>query len=216
MTQKTCLCLAVAAVLSLAAATDAQAFFGSRGSSGSCGSSGGWGSGGGSGSRGGWGSGGSHGGGILSRIFNGSRGSHGSHGGYSSCGSNGGHASGGSAGGSAYYHGGGDYYTSTQPATTNFVVSQAPAVKTQLTLRVPAGAKVTLAGMPTKQSGEVRQFTTTKLATGQAWQNYHVVVEMDRNGQLVREERTITLTGGQPQELSIGMADVTTLAQATR
>ena len=217
MTQKTCLCLAVAAVLSLAVTSNAQAFLGSRGSHGSCGSSGGswggWGSGGGWGSNG---SGGSHGGGLLRRIFNGSHGSNGSHGGYSSCGSNGGHASGGSAGGSAYYHGGGEYYTSTRPAATNAVMAQAPAVKTQLTLRVPAGAKVTLAGVPTKQTGEVRQFTTTRLANGQAWENYQVVVETERNGQVVREERTITLTGGMPQDLSIGMADVTTLAQATR
>jgi uncharacterized protein (TIGR03000 family) len=217
MTKKICLCFAIAAMLSVVATSDAQAFWGSRGSWGSCGSSGG--NGGSSGSSGSWGSSGSHGG-ILSRIFNGSRGSHGSsgsHGGYSSCGSNGGHSysSAGSAGGAVYYSSGG-YHTSTQPSTTHAVAAQAPAVKTQLTLRVPAGAKVTLAGVQTKQTGEVRQFTTTRLANGQAWQNYQVVVEMDKNGKLVREERTITLTGGVPQELAIGVADVTTLAQATR
>jgi uncharacterized protein (TIGR03000 family) len=216
MTQKTCLCFAVAAVLSLAVTTDAQAFFGSRGSCGSSGGSwGGWGSGGGWGSNGSNGSSGSHGG-ILRRIFNGSHGSNGSHGGYSSCGSNGGYSSSGSAGGHAYSYGGGEYYTSVQPTATPIVtVAQTPAVKTQLTLRVPAGAKVSLAGVQTKQTGEVRQFTTTKLANGQAWENYQIVVEMDRDGKLVREERTITLTGGQPQELSL-MADVTTLAQVTR
>ena len=220
MTRKTCLCFAVAAIFALAVATDAQAFWGSRGGWGSGGSSGGSG-----GSGGSWGSGGSHGGGFLSRIFDGrgSRGSHGSNGGHSSCGSHGGHASGGSNGG--YASGGsnggyasyssGGHYASSQPTTT-FAVAPAPAVKTQLTLRVPAGAKVTLAGVPTKQTGEFRQFTTTKLANGQAWQNYQVVVEMDNNGKMVREERTITLTGGQPQALSIGIADATTLAQATR
>jgi uncharacterized protein (TIGR03000 family) len=79
----------------------------------------------------------------------------------------------------------------------------APAVKTQLTLRVPADAKVTLAGVATKQTGEVRQFSTSNLANGQAWQNYQVVVEMTRDGKPVREERTITLVGGQAQELTI-------------
>jgi uncharacterized protein (TIGR03000 family) len=147
------------------------------------------------------------------------------HGSWGSCGSSGGsygsHGSCGSSGGSAYYGGGGGYYayggddgyyTSSRPQTTYAVVSNAPAVKTQLTLRVPADAKVTLAGVATKQNGEVRQFTTSKLAQGQAWQNYQVVVEMDRNGKTVREERTITLVGGQAQDLSIGAGD-TKLAQ---
>jgi uncharacterized protein (TIGR03000 family) len=93
-------------------------------------------------------------------------------------------------------------------------VAQAPAVKTQLTLRVPADAKVTLAGVATKQTGELRQFTTSQLADGQAWQNYQVVVEMDRDGKLVREERTITLVGGKAQELSIAVSD-TKLARLT-
>lgn len=216
MTKKIGLCFAVAAVLSLAMATDSQAFWGSRGGWGSGGSSGGsggsWGSSGGSGGSGGsWGSnGGSHGGGLLGRIFNrGSHGSCGSSGGYS--GSAGSHGSNGSAGGHAYY-GGGATYASSQRQTTYAVASQAPAVKTQLTLRVPADAKVTLAGVATKRSGEVRQFSTSRLTEGQAWQNYQVVVEMDRNGKTLREERTITLVGGKAQELSIGVGD-TTLAR---
>jgi len=234
---KSVLSLAAVAVLSLAVASDAQAFWGSHGGYGSSGggygsSGGGWGSsGGGYGSSGGS-SGGSHGGGILSRIFNrgGSHGSSGgSSGGYSSCGScggcgsscgsNGGYAYGDSYGSSGDYatYSDGGYYTSVQPQPIYSEVAQtpAPAVKTQLTLRVPADAKVTLAGVPTKQNGEVRQFTTNRLADGQAWQNYQVVVEMERGGKTLRQERTITLTGGQSQELAIGMAD-TTLAQVTR
>jgi uncharacterized protein (TIGR03000 family) len=72
-----------------------------------------------------------------------------------------------------------------------------------LTLRVPAEAAVTLAGVPTKQTGEVRQFTTSRLASGQVWDDYTVVVTLVRNGQTLREERTIQLTGGEAQELSI-------------
>jgi uncharacterized protein (TIGR03000 family) len=73
-----------------------------------------------------------------------------------------------------------------------------------LTLRVPAEAAVTLAGVPTKQTGEVRQFTTSRLASGQVWDDYTIVVTLVRNGQTLREERTIQLTGGEAQELSIG------------
>jgi uncharacterized protein (TIGR03000 family) len=85
-------------------------------------------------------------------------------------------------------------------------------VKTRLTLRVPAEAKVTLAGVATKQSGEVRQFSTTNLKAGQVWDDYKVVVEMEQSGQTLREERIIKLTGGKAQELEITF-DSSQLAQ---
>jgi uncharacterized protein (TIGR03000 family) len=75
-----------------------------------------------------------------------------------------------------------------------------------LTLRVPAEAKVTLAGVETKQTGEVRQFATSKLASGQNWNDYKVVVEVTRDGKTQREERTLKLTGGQDQELAVDFA----------
>jgi uncharacterized protein (TIGR03000 family) len=76
-----------------------------------------------------------------------------------------------------------------------------------LTLKVPAEAKVTLAGVETKQTGEVRQFATSKLGAGQIWDGYKVVVELQRDGQTLREERTLKLTGGQPQELTVDFAN---------
>ena len=60
-----------------------------------------------------------------------------------------------------------------------------------------------LAGVETKQTGEVRQFATSKLASGQIWDDYKVVIEMTRDGKTVREERTLKLTGGQDQELAV-------------
>lgn len=182
---------ALVAIVALAIATeDAQAFWGSRGSHGSWGSNGSHGS---FGSRGSHGSFGSHGsrGGLFRRLF-GSHGSHGSFGSHGSHGSHhGSHGSHGSHGGYAVANGGESYARSQ------------PAVKTSLTLNVPADAKVTLAGVETKQTGEVRQFTTSTLASGQAWENYTIEIELERDGQVLREERTITLTGGQSQELSI-------------
>jgi len=76
------------------------------------------------------------------------------------------------------------------------------AAKTTLTVHVPADAKITLAGVPTKQSGETREFATTKLAPGQTWNNYTVRVEVTRNGKTLAQDRTIMLTGGESQELS--------------
>ena len=202
MTLKKSLFAALVAVSAVAMTADTSfALFGRHGSHGSSGSSGGsW------GSRGSWGSSGSWG----------SRGSWGSHG---SSGSHGSHGSGGSHGGSApvsynYIKGG---YARTG-VVHDRVVSSAPAVKTRLTLHVPAEAKVTLAGVETKQTGEVRQFATSRLVSGQIWDDYKVVIELNRDGKTVREERTLQLTGGQDQELAVNFDSDSTqqVAQLTR
>jgi len=209
MSFKRSLLAAAVAVCAVGIMTESShAFFGRHGS---CGSGGGWGS---RGSHGGWGS----------------RGSHGSWGGgYGSCGSSGGSYGGshGSWGGShgsygGVYYGGGSYVRTgvvyegvvvreSAPVT----IASTPAVKTRLTLNVPAEAKVTLAGVETKQSGAIRQFATTKLSAGQTWEGYAVVVEMEKDGQMVREERTLKLIGGQPQELTVNF-DSNQIAQLTR
>jgi uncharacterized protein (TIGR03000 family) len=76
-----------------------------------------------------------------------------------------------------------------------------------LTLHVPADAKVTLAGVETKQTGEVRQFATSKLASGQNWNDYKIVVETTQDGKVQREERTNTLTGGQNHDLAVNFTN---------
>lgn len=216
MTIKKTLVATLIAVSVVATMTESsQAFFGRWRGGGSCGSwGGGW------GSRGSWGSHGSWGGGW---------GSHGSYGGgWGSYGSYGGGSwgSGGSYGGygggyAASYYGGGyarssvvrDYsYARSAIVRENIVATAAPSVKTRLTLRVPAEAQVTLAGVATKQTGETRQYSTTKLRSGQIWDDYKVVVELEQDGQMLREERMIKLTGGQSQELSIDF-DSTKIAQ---
>lgn len=210
MSVKKCLLTAVIAVGAVVVMSEnSEAFFGRRGSHGSCGSSGGsWGSG---GSNGSWGSRGSHGGWGWRRGSHGSNGSNGSWGGGSH----------GSYGGSAGSYGGGyavivndggyarsgvTYDRVVVRESKPVTIAAAPAVKTRLTLRVPAEAKVTLAGVETKQSGEVRQFSTSRLSAGQVWDDYTVVVEVNRDGQVLREERTLKLTGGTPQELAIDFA----------
>ena len=76
------------------------------------------------------------------------------------------------------------------------VVASTPA-ETKLTLSVPADAKVSLAGMPTTQSGAEREYLTTRLAEGESWDAYRVAVSA--GGQT--QERTITLVGGESQHL---------------
>lgn len=202
--KKNLLVALIAASAVVLTANSSYAFFGRHGGScGSCGGSGGsWGSRGscgswGGGSGGSWGSGGSCGSWGGSGGSCGSCGSCGSSGSCGSCGS-----CGGSGGGYSYYGGGyGGYVVVSRPRAV--VVAAAPAVKTKLTLHVPADAKVTLAGVETKQTGEVRQFATSKLASGEVWNDYKVVVETTRDGQTIREERTLTLTGGNDQDLAV-------------
>lgn len=81
---------------------------------------------------------------------------------------------------------------------------QVASVVTKLALRVPANAKVTLCGSPTKHTGVARTFETQSLATGQIWQGYKVEVEFERGGQTVTEERLIDMVGGQSHSLAIG------------
>jgi uncharacterized protein (TIGR03000 family) len=88
--------------------------------------------------------------------------------------------------------------------------SEAPA--TDLTLHVPAEARVTLAGAATTTSGESRTYTTNSLAAGQEWDGYLVRVELERDGQTIVNEKTLTIVGGESYELSFDFADATTVA----
>ena len=202
--------LVVGCTLVLSANTASAHLFG-RGSHGCGGSWGGsWGS---RGSHGSYGSYGSYGGGyVVSYGSGGSWGSSGGSYGGGSCGSWGGGSCGssyssscGSCGGSYSYSGGydGGYASSRVISSSTVASTSAPAVKTSLTIHVPADAKITLAGVETKQTGETRQFATTRLAAGQTWDGYKVVVEVNKNGKMVQEERTLKLVGGEAQELSI-------------
>ena len=79
---------------------------------------------------------------------------------------------------------------------------QASPIETTVSIRVPSDAKVFLAGHLTKSTGSQRTFTTTKLAAGEAWDNYTIRVEADVNGQRVSQTRTIRLVGVENQSLS--------------
>jgi uncharacterized protein (TIGR03000 family) len=72
---------------------------------------------------------------------------------------------------------------------------------TTLTLHVPSDARVTLGGNETASSGEVREFTTTDLPRDQQWQDYRIVVTVERDGRQLERERTITVNGGDSREL---------------
>ena len=76
-------------------------------------------------------------------------------------------------------------------------------VRTSVTLYVPADARVYLSGNETHSTGEVRTFSTTKLAAGQTWGGYAVRVEVDRNGRTLTKEETIAIRGGETRDVAI-------------
>jgi uncharacterized protein (TIGR03000 family) len=86
-------------------------------------------------------------------------------------------------------------------------------VVTKLTVNVPADATVYLSGKATRSTGPVREFSTTKLASGQSWDGYTIRVELDRAGQMTAREQTITLVGGRAQSLAFDF-DATQVARA--
>ena len=79
-------------------------------------------------------------------------------------------------------------------------------VETALTINVPEGAKVTLAGNTTKTAGTVRTYRTKELRRGESWDNY--VVQVELNG--VVKEQPIRLIGGDEIALNFNFDEAQT------
>jgi uncharacterized protein (TIGR03000 family) len=90
---------------------------------------------------------------------------------------------------------------SAQLAFTTTSAVDSPPVTT-LKVHVPDDAKVILAGAETKQTGSDRIYSTTQLSAGETWENYTIRVEAERDGRVVAQERTISLTAGDVEELT--------------
>jgi uncharacterized protein (TIGR03000 family) len=86
-------------------------------------------------------------------------------------------------------------------------VASGEKAETDLTLHVPAEAKVTLAGAVTHQTGELRTFATDSLTKGQEWAGYVVRVELERDGKTLVEEKTLSIVGGENYELKFDFAE---------
>lgn len=72
-----------------------------------------------------------------------------------------------------------------------------------LTIWVPAEAKVTINGLATRSSGSRRQYVSFGLQPGFSYK-YEVRAQIVRDGQLVEESRTISLTAGQRGAVAFG------------
>lgn len=88
-----------------------------------------------------------------------------------------------------------------QTAQLAFDLSSPAKLETKLTVRVPADAKVYLAGNETSAKGETRVFRTTGLKDGKSWEDYTIKVEIDRGGRTIVQEKRIDLKAGEEKEL---------------
>jgi uncharacterized protein (TIGR03000 family) len=75
--------------------------------------------------------------------------------------------------------------------------------RTTLTVRLPADAKLFLAGHETKATGEVREFSTTRLPNGSEWNTYAIRAVVERDGREQVREETISLKSGESREVTI-------------
>ena len=69
-------------------------------------------------------------------------------------------------------------------------------VLTQLTVKVPSNAKVKLCGNKTNRTGSVRSFKT-RLEPGKVWDDYQIEVSYEVDGEVVKQNRTISIEAGQ-------------------
>ena len=72
-----------------------------------------------------------------------------------------------------------------------------------LTVWVPYDAKVTINGLATRSTGSRRQFVSHGLKSGFTY-TYEVVAEVVRDGRVVKDSRTVTLTAGERTAAAFG------------
>jgi uncharacterized protein (TIGR03000 family) len=88
------------------------------------------------------------------------------------------------------------------PSLLAFDFNREVAPVTSVTLRVPAEAKVRLAGVDTQSGGELRYFYTNSLAVGQVWDDYEIEVQWEEAGETVVKRQTVQLAAGKPLHLN--------------
>jgi uncharacterized protein (TIGR03000 family) len=85
----------------------------------------------------------------------------------------------------------------------NVQTADSTDTRTTLKVRLPADAKLFLAGRETKASGELREFSTTRLQTGAEWATYPIRAVVMRDGREQVREETISIKAGDSREVTI-------------
>ncbi|MGO8690271.1 MAG: TIGR03000 domain-containing protein [Thermoguttaceae bacterium] len=72
-----------------------------------------------------------------------------------------------------------------------------------LTVYVPYQAKITINGLPTQSTGSRRQYASFGLKPGMNYK-YDIHAEIVRDGKIIEENKTVTLTAGQQNSAAFG------------
>jgi len=122
----------------------------------------------------------------------------------SSGGSSGSYVTGhGSSGGSS----GGHHSASTLSATNHYAFSASGSAignEAHLTIAVPDAARVFVNDKPTTSTGPLRQYISRGLDAGRSYK-FEIRAEMERDGQVVTESRTLVLTAGSREEVAFAL-----------
>ena len=86
---------------------------------------------------------------------------------------------------------------------TSSSIEPTPADSGMLTVWVPYEAKVTINGLLTKSTGSKRHFVSYGLRPGYTYK-YEVKAEIVREGKIVTEEQTVSLTAGERGGVAFG------------
>ena len=89
---------------------------------------------------------------------------------------------------------------------------QAKPIETAVTLNVPEGAQVFLSGNATKATGATRTFRTSKLKSGETWDDYQI--EVHHEGQV--KSRSVRLAAGDQLRLTFAFDEATSDKLASR
>lgn len=73
---------------------------------------------------------------------------------------------------------------------------------TSVAIHAPENAKIILAGTPANRGGETRVFSTRRLKSGETWEDYKVVAIIEKDGETITQEKSLTIVGGENHEIN--------------
>ncbi len=75
--------------------------------------------------------------------------------------------------------------------------------RTSLVVHLPENAKLFLGGNETETTGALREFTTMRLDSGDAWEKYSVRAVMEDQGQEKTRDVVVTLRAGETRTVTL-------------
>ncbi len=84
-----------------------------------------------------------------------------------------------------------------EEASVAFNFDQPAELYTAIEVNLPENAKLTLAGNESHRTGSKRVFSTRQLQEGESWESYKIVATIERDGETLVQEKTLTVVAGE-------------------